>query len=74
MSNSKNQGTIMETDYTKSNISGFGIPFKCRFNYLRQLINDEVEFFLMIPYLFLLMNYSFWINLGYYVPAVKFIA
>ena len=56
------------------NTSVIGIPFKCRFNYLKQLVNDEIEFLFLPFYLYIILAYQFWINFSYYVPVVKFIA
>ena len=54
--------------------SAVGIPFTCKFNYVNQLVNDEIEFLFMPFYLYLIVQYQFWINMSFYVPEVKFLA
>ena len=49
-----------------------GIPFKCNFDYIQQGVIDEVEVVLAPIFLGFLMQYSFYINISWYIPKYRF--
>ena len=49
-----------------------GIPFVCNFEYIQQGVIDEVEVVLAPLFLGFLLQYSFYINLSWYIPKYRF--
>ena len=49
-----------------------GIPFKCDFEYIQQGVIDEVEVVLAPFFLGFLLQYSFYVNLSWYIPKYRF--
>ena len=49
-----------------------GIPFKCTFEYIQQGVIDEVEVILAPLFMAILLQYSFYVNISWYIPKYRF--